>query len=64
MKKSTCTFGPKPSHGLPHDDEVRGTVPTRRNSVLARTNRASLTMATILIIDDEEPIRALLRTTA
>jgi hypothetical protein len=25
MSKSTCTFGPKPSHGLPHDDGVRST---------------------------------------
>jgi len=36
---------------------------TQRNSVLARSNRSVSDDATILIIDDEEPIRALLRTT-
>jgi hypothetical protein len=24
-RTSTCTFGPKPLHGLPHDDGVRST---------------------------------------
>ena len=37
-EKEHVYLRPKPSHGLPHDGGVGSTVPTRRNSVLARTN--------------------------
>ena len=64
MRKRTRAFGPKPSYEVPHDDGVRSTdTHTKEFPSWHGLTGASLTMATILIIDDEECIRALLRTT-
>ena len=46
-----------------HELRVCGGFCDRGQSPLARSTRECLTVATILIIDDEEPIRALLRIT-
>jgi PleD family two-component response regulator len=64
MSSSRYTVAPKPSHGLPHAKGGEEHLYTQEGiSFWHGLTGASLAMATILIIDNEDTMRVLLRST-